>query len=137
MALHGRRNGTNETSRDDRHDWWGIVLDSPDPIRLGNFYSSVLGWPIVNSEPNFVVIGPPDGVAYLSFQFSEGYVTPVWPNALGEQQMMMHLDFEVSDLDAAVAHAQTLGADLLEHQPQRKVRVLADPDGHPFCLYVS
>jgi hypothetical protein len=51
--------------------------------------------------------------------------------------MMMHLDFEVSDLEAAVGHAVELGAELAEYQPQDNVRVLLDPAGHPFCLYTD
>ena len=51
--------------------------------------------------------------------------------------MMMHLDFEVTDLDAAVAHAIGLGARVHDHQPQDSVRVMLDPAGHPFCLYTS
>ncbi|MDQ3484833.1 MAG: GNAT family N-acetyltransferase [Actinomycetota bacterium] len=58
-----------------------------------------------------------------------------WPTAEGAQQMMMHLDFEVVDLEAAVAHALELGAELAEYQPQDDVRVVLDPAGHPFCLY--
>ncbi len=53
----------------------------------------------------------------------------------GAQQMMMHLDFEVVDLDAAVAHALEVGAELADYQPQEDVCVLLDPAGHPFCLY--
>lgn len=49
--------------------------------------------------------------------------------------MMMHLDFEVTDLAAATAHALELGAEQAEFQPQENVRVLLDPAGHPFCLY--
>jgi len=49
----------------------------------------------------------------------------------------MHLDLEVSDLEAAVTHAVQLGAMAAEHQPQDTVRVLLDPAGHPFCLYVG
>jgi hypothetical protein len=49
--------------------------------------------------------------------------------------MMMHLDFEVSDLETAVEHALELGAREAAYQPQDKVRVLLDPVGHPFCLY--
>jgi hypothetical protein len=30
--------------------------------------------------------------------------------------------------------AADLGATVAEHQPQRNVRVLFDPAGHPFCL---
>ena len=49
--------------------------------------------------------------------------------------MMLHLDVEVSDLAASVAHALELGAELPDFQPQDDVRVLLDPAGHPFCLY--
>jgi Glyoxalase-like domain len=47
---------------------------------------------------------------------------------------MMHFDFQVGDLDAAVSDAVALGAALAETQPQANVRVLIDPAGHPFCL---
>ena len=47
---------------------------------------------------------------------------------------MMHFDFQVGDLDSAVAEAIHLGATLAGHQPQEQVRVLIDPAGHPFCL---
>jgi hypothetical protein len=47
---------------------------------------------------------------------------------------MMHLDVQVNDLEAAVADAESLGAELAEIQPQANVRVMFDPDGHPFCL---
>ncbi|WP_247196317.1 VOC family protein [Streptomyces sp. GESEQ-35] len=49
----------------------------------------------------------------------------------------MHLDFEVVDLQAAVAHALELGARESGHQPQENVRVMLDPAGHPFCLYMD
>ncbi|WP_405848078.1 VOC family protein [Streptomyces sp. NBC_01518] len=47
---------------------------------------------------------------------------------------MIHFDFQVGDLDSAVAEAVALGATVAESQPQAKVRVLFDPAGHPFCL---
>jgi hypothetical protein len=47
---------------------------------------------------------------------------------------MMHFDFQVGDLDSAVAEAVALGASLASAQPQENVRVLLDPAGHPFCL---
>lgn len=51
--------------------------------------------------------------------------------------MSMHLDIEVDDLDRAVAHAVEAGAELAAHQPQETVRVMFDPAGHPFCLYLD
>jgi hypothetical protein len=47
---------------------------------------------------------------------------------------MMHFDFQVGDLDSAVAEAVALGATVAQDQPQENVRVLLDPAGHPFCL---
>ena len=47
---------------------------------------------------------------------------------------MMHFDFQVGDLDSAVAEAIALGAAVADFQPQENVRVLFDPAGHPFCL---
>ena len=51
--------------------------------------------------------------------------------------MQLHLDVEVDDLDAALEVAVAAGAHLAEFQPQDDVRVLLDPAGHPFCLWVS
>jgi hypothetical protein len=49
--------------------------------------------------------------------------------------MQLHLDLRVDDLAAACAHAESLGAELAELQPQEDVRVYLDPVGHPFCLF--
>jgi hypothetical protein len=51
--------------------------------------------------------------------------------------MMIHLDIGVADLAAGVAWALQAGATLAEHQPQPDVRVLLDPAGHPFCLFLD
>jgi hypothetical protein len=51
--------------------------------------------------------------------------------------MQLHLDIQVEDLVAATAFAQSLGARAAEFQPQADVRVMLDPDGHPFCLFVA
>lgn len=51
--------------------------------------------------------------------------------------MMLHLDIGVRSLHAAVEDAVALGAVLCDYQPQHDVRVMLDPAGHPFCLYVD
>ena len=114
-----------------------MVLDAPDPPALGRFYAELLEWKIFKEEPNHVTLTPPEGVAYLAIQSAPGYVRPVWPAAEGRQQMMMHLDVEVGELDDAIAEAIELGATVAEYQPQGDVRVMLDPVGHPFCLYVD
>ncbi len=117
--------------------WWGAVLDCPDASTLARFYADLLGWTVAKDEPGWAAVAPPEGVAYLGFQTSPEYVPPVWPPAPGEQQIMAHLDVEVDDLAAAVEDALAAGARLAEHQPQENVRVMLDPAGHPFCLYLG
>ena len=113
------------------------MLDAPDAVALANFYVSVLGWPIVKEEDDWAAIAVPGTSSYLAFQSAEGYEAPVWPNAGGRQQMMMHIDVAVDDLPAAVDTAVGLGATVAEFQPQDDNRVLFDPAGHPFCLYLD
>jgi glyoxalase superfamily protein len=117
--------------------WWGVVLDAPDPLALAQFYSRLLDWKIAGQEPTWVTIGPPEGNNYIGFHISPEYVPPVWPPVEGRQQQMLHLDIEVGDLDEAVADAIEKGATLADFQPQQKVRVMLDPIGHPFCLYLG
>ncbi len=117
--------------------FWGVVLDAPDARELAGFYIRLLGWPVAKDEPGWVAMAPPGSRAYLAFQTEERYRRPAWPAADGEQLMMLHLDLEVGDLAAATALAVAAGATLAGHLPQDDVRVLLDPAGHPFCLYVT
>jgi catechol 2,3-dioxygenase-like lactoylglutathione lyase family enzyme len=114
----------------------GIVLDTPDPAALAAFYRRLLGWPIRSDEPGWVTLRAPEG-AGLSFQEEAAYVRPTWPAGPDDQQMMVHLDILVDDLDEAGAHAVSVGAERAEFQPQDDVRVYLDPDGHPFCLFLQ
>jgi hypothetical protein len=118
--------------------WWGVVLDTPDVPTLARFYADLLGWQIFNEDAEGAAVAKSEDAGYyISVQWEPLYVRPVWPAVDGQPQMSMHLDFEVEDLDAAVAHAVGVGATLAEHQPQDTVRVLLDPVGHPFCLYLD
>jgi catechol 2,3-dioxygenase-like lactoylglutathione lyase family enzyme len=112
-----------------------VTLSSPDTRALAAFYERLLGWTRVDDGGAWVRIRPPSGGAGLSFHHEDHYVRPVWPSRPGEPPMMVHLDIAVDDLDAGVAWAQDVGATVAEHQPQPDVRVMLDPDGHPFCLF--
>lgn len=114
----------------------GIVLDSADAQELAAFYRRLLGWEITQDEPDWVKLANPDGGAGLSFQSEPDYVRPTWPAGAAEQQMQVHLDIHVDDLDSAGAHAAAAGAVLADFQPQDDVRVYFDPAGHPFCLFL-
>lgn len=118
--------------------WFGVVLDAPDASALAHFYERLLGWTLYKDTPDWATLAPSETHGYnLSFQTEPNYVRPVWPSEPGRPTMMLHLDLEVDDLNAAVAHAVEVGAELAAFQPQDDVRVLLDPAGHPFCLYVD
>lgn len=112
------------------------VLGTPDPRGLADFYRQVLDWPIGSYEPEWATLRPADGSAGLSFQLETEHVPPVWPADPGDQQMQLHLDIEVDDLDAASAVVEAAGGVLAKYQPGDDVRVFLDPAGHPFCLWI-
>lgn len=119
--------------------WWGVALDAPDPRALADFYARLLGWQVYpDRDGPGASVAPGEDAGYnLAFQHEPAYRRPVWPAVEGSQQMSMHLDIAVDDLDVAVAHAVDIGAELAGHQPQADVRVMLDPAGHPFCLYLD
>ncbi|MFC0675896.1 VOC family protein [Brachybacterium hainanense] len=106
--------------------------------KLATFYRDLLGWPIVDSGPDggWFQLRPPAGEDGMTINIEEDheYARPAWPSRPGEPSAVMHLDIGVEDLDAAVEWAQSVGAVLAVEQPQADVRVMIDPDGHPFCL---
>lgn len=114
-----------------------VNIGAPDPLDLARFYGRLLGWPVTAAEPDWVVLRDPAGSVGLSFQRETGYVPPVWPAGPGDQQMMVHLEFRVDDLDAAEDFALASGATRADYQPQDDTRVFLDPVGHPFCLWVA
>jgi catechol 2,3-dioxygenase-like lactoylglutathione lyase family enzyme len=113
----------------------GIVLGTPDVPALTEFYRRLLGWEPGDTDPDWSTLRPPNGGPGLSFQTETDHVRPVWPAGPGDQQMMVHLDIRVDDLEAAGAHAEASGAVLADFQSQDDVRVYLDPAGHPFCLF--
>jgi predicted enzyme related to lactoylglutathione lyase len=113
------------------------VLGTPDPQGLARFYQRLLGWPLRDDDPDWATLRPADGSTGLSFQREADHVAPVWPPQPGTQQMQVHLDLQVDDLDAAASVAEQAGARLLRsHSSEDEdVRTFADPAGHPFCLF--
>ncbi len=121
-----------------REQWWGVTLDAPDAKELARFYARLLDWQLYEDpDGDGASVAPSEDAGYnLGFQTEPHYVRPVWPAEPGRPQMSMHLEIQVDDLDEAVAHAVGVGAELAAHQPQQRVRVMLDPAGHPFCLYL-
>ncbi len=114
-----------------------VCVDCADAHEMAGFYSRLLGWDVTIREPGWVLMRDPAGGTGLSFQADENYRAPTWPEQLGGQDKMLHLDIKVDDLDAAVTHAVASGARLAPIQPRPRVRVMLDPAGHPFCLFLD
>jgi predicted enzyme related to lactoylglutathione lyase len=121
-----------------RNQWWGVCLDAPDGPELARFYARLLDWELFEGDDGGASVAPSAEAGYnLGFQTEPQYVRPVWPARPGAPQMSMHLEIQVDDLAEAVGHAVAAGAEVAEFQPQDTVRVMLDPAGHPFCLYLG
>lgn len=125
-----------------------VTIGAPDPRELAAFYARMLGWPVTASEPARPGSPPEDGWAQLkppagatgptlNFEYEAQYTRPVWPSEPGRQHITQHLDIAVADLDGAVAWAVEAGAIVADFQPQEQVRVMFDPAGQPFCLFLA
>lgn len=117
-----------------------VCIDCADAHEMARFYGRLLGWDATIEEPEWVLLCDPAGGTGLSFQAEADYRPPTWPERPEGQDKMLHLDIRVDDLDAAVAHAIECGARapaIADHQPRDRVRVLLDPAGHPFCLFLD
>ena len=117
-----------------------VVLDAPDVYALGEFYQRLLGWAVTSEpdDPTWLRIAPADGGTGLAIQFEPLYRPPVWPADTTHEQMQLHLDFMIDDLEEAAAHSEAAGARLAAFQPDpAELRVYLDPVGHPFCLFVN
>jgi predicted enzyme related to lactoylglutathione lyase len=121
--------------------WTAITLDCADAEQLAAFYSRVFGWEITARDGvGWIQLRDPDGGVGLNIQAETTYAPPVWPEHADAQAKMMHFEVLVDDLDAAVRLVLESGGDQARHQPpdrdQARIRIMLDPAGHPFCLFV-
>ena len=108
-----------------------VSIDCPDPLALSAFYRDVTGWTVAFESDTFVALSGPS--VWLTLQKVDDYRSPTWPAPDVPKQL--HLDFAVSDLDAAEAGVLAAVATRADEQPNPGVwRVYLDPVGHPFCL---
>jgi len=109
-----------------------ITLDCPDPQSLAAFYRTVTGWETVFDTHEYIYLAG-EGSFQLGFQRVPGQRQPSWPSPVAQA----HLGLSVPDLDRAEAQLLALGAAKASPQPDEKImRVLLDPAGYPFYVYV-
>lgn len=109
-----------------------VVLDTPEPRRMADFYCALLGWRIVREDDDWITIRPDESSPYgMAFQLAPDLVASTWPDPAVPQQS--HLDVTVDDLDVGEARVLGIGA-----RPTgiagSGFRAYLDPSGHPFCL---
>lgn len=124
-----------------------VVLDTTDARRLAEFYRELVGFEYREGdepdgrERDWLVLCDPKGGMGLAFQQVEALRPTTWPEDEVPQQL--HLDMTVpsaSELETQHRRALGLGARVLydrSDDPEEPLRVYADPDGHPFCIFVS
>jgi hypothetical protein len=127
------------------------VLDTTDCRGLAEFYRELLGLryrpgdePPTDGAPDdadWLVLTTDEGRRQLAFQLVDRLTPTTWPEH--DVPMQLHCDFTVSGVEELERHrsrAEALGARLVldrtddEDEP---LYVLADPAGHPFCIFVG
>lgn len=121
--------------------WTTVTLDCVDAEVLAAFYSRLLGWEVTARDgAGWVQLSDPRGGVGLNLQAEERYQPPVWPERAGHQAKMVHFEVLVDDLEAAVDLVVESGGSEAAHQPPdrdpARLRVMLDPAGHPFCLFL-
>jgi predicted enzyme related to lactoylglutathione lyase len=121
--------------------WTTVTIDCSEAETLGEFYAELLGWEIAARDgAGWLQLRDPDGGVGLNIQAERSYEPPTWPEQHGHQAKMMHFEILVDDLEAGVERVVQTGGSEASHQPAdrdpTRLRVMLDPAGHPFCLFV-
>jgi predicted enzyme related to lactoylglutathione lyase len=109
--------------------WSGVTIDCVDPERVARFWSALLGREPGPSQAGWVYLGHRgDAWPRLIFQ-------PVPEPKAGK--VRIHLDLTVDDVDEAIELVTSLGGQATGERhdyDEGVVVVMADPEGHEFCL---
>jgi catechol 2,3-dioxygenase-like lactoylglutathione lyase family enzyme len=127
------------------------AIDTTDARGLAEFYRQLLGLQYrpgdeppaggAADDPGWLVLVDADGNRKLAFQQVDRLERTTWPEH--DVPMQMHVDFTVSnlaELRRQRGRAEALGARLLLDRTDdagEPLFVLADPSGHPFCIFVA
>ncbi len=104
-----------------------VTLNCLDVERVARFWSALVGLPLREPLPGWRRLGPLAGGPLLTFQPVPGMT----PGLSG-----VHIDIATTDGEAAAARVVLLGGSSVEehHYDEGTIRVVADPEGHLFCL---
>jgi hypothetical protein len=116
-------------------DLYNVTIHSPDPVRLGRFWSAALDYTIDQQDPSLVRLRGPRSRGAPDLLLLHADV--VVPGAI-------HLDLSADDIDAEATRLIALGAKAVDPTIDNRLLrrsangidwvVLSDPDGNPFCI---
>ncbi|MFI1194320.1 VOC family protein [Micromonospora sp. NPDC020750] len=107
--------------------WESLTVDARDPARLARWWAEVLGYQVVNDQPDEVEIRQSvdqlPGIVFL----------PVPDDR--QVKNRLHLDLRPADQEAEVERLVDMGARHVDvGQGDVGWTVLADPEGNEFCV---
>ena len=118
-----------------------VAIICSDIERSRQFYSEVLGFPVVNEtfrekrSSHKVDLQIGDGTFLELFTFPSSPPRPSYPEACG----LRHIAFSVQDIDCAIESLKRGGIDVedirVDQHTGCRFTFLADPDGQPIELY--
>jgi hypothetical protein len=111
-----------------RLEWEQVIVHSADPVALGQWWATALGWVVVYStEDEFEIRPEADRTPGLDFVRLE---------EAKKSKSRLHLDFRPDDQEAEVARLLAPGAKRVDigQGDQASWVVLADPEGNEFCI---
>jgi len=129
-----------------------VVLDSTDPRASAEFWRQLLKLiyrdghepPSARADDvagqDWLNLQTANGEPCLAFQKVDELAPSTWPESRVPQQL--HLDLtvrNVDELNAVHSTIESLGGELRFDRSdsiEEPLRVYADPDGHPFCVFV-
>jgi hypothetical protein len=108
-------------------EWEQTTIDARDPVSLGNWWATALGWVVVNDAADeFEIRAEVDRLPGILFE-------PVNSEKKGKNRL--HFDFRPHDQGAEVERLLSLGATHVDiGQGEQSWVVLADPEGNEFCV---
>ncbi len=107
--------------------WEQVIVDARDPVTLGRWWATALGWTVVDEQADEIEIQPAAGV-------TPGLLFVAVEEAKSTKNRL-HLDFRPQDQAAEVERLLGLGATRADvGQAEVSWVVLADPENNEFCV---
>jgi len=110
-----------------------VCVDCADPVILGRWWASVLGWRITHESDDETVLEPPAGSA------EEGVSPDVLFLRVPESKQSknrLHIDLRPDDQQAEIDRVLALGGTRVDvgQSDEATWVVMADPEGNEFCI---